>query len=222
MVSLILPTLNEAATVAAVIAKAKPFVDEILVIDGHSTDGTRAEALRAGAEVHLDHGRGKGDAVRVGFQRARGDVFVTMDSDGSHDPSDIPRLVQALRDGGYALVVGSRITGGSAELSGNLDRFLRRMGNRTITAGINWRFRQRLTDSQNGFRALRADVARTLDLREEITTIEQEMIFKVLARGGRVGEVPTFEAEREVGLSRIELRKVAWAYFWCWVRHLVL
>ena len=74
--------------------------------------------------------------------------------------------------------------------------------------GINWRYKVNLTDSQNGFRAIRTDVIRNLDLKENITTIEQEMTMKCLKKGHVVGEVPTHEYAREFGDSTIKLRKV--------------
>jgi len=87
-----------------------------------------------------------------------------------------------------------------------------------ITACINWRFHVCLSESQNGFRAIKTDVLRQLELRENITTIEQEMIMQTLKKGFRMAEVPTHEHERKVGTSHIKLRKVWLRYVYSLIR----
>jgi dolichol-phosphate hexosyltransferase len=114
-ISLILPTRNEAPGIAELIAAARPFADEIVVVDGHSTDGTAQIASATGVRVVLDGGRGKGDAYRVGIAAATRDIVVFMDADGSHEPADIPRLVAPIRDGDAECVIASRHKGGSDE-----------------------------------------------------------------------------------------------------------
>ena len=113
-------------------------------------------------------------------------------------------------------VVASRLRGGSSELHGGFDEFLRLAGSSFITACINWRFACQLSDSQNGFRAVRTSVLRQLDLRENTTTIEQEMTMKTLRHGWRMAEVPSHEhprVARRLAHSRVarrpSLRRVA-------------
>src|SRR5689334_20815710 len=84
-VTLAIPTLNEAPTIADVVAEGLPFVDEVLVVDGHSTDETRERAEAAGARVVLDPRKGKGAALRFALAEATTDVVVFMDADGSHE-----------------------------------------------------------------------------------------------------------------------------------------
>jgi dolichol-phosphate mannosyltransferase len=110
--------------------------------------------------------------------------------------------------------------GGSSELHGGLDEFLRLTGSSFITACINWRFGVRLSESQNGFRAIRTDVLRQLPLIEDITTIEQEMIIRTLRAGLRMAEVPAHEYARVHGASHIKVWKVAPRYVYSLVRHL--
>jgi len=95
------------------------------------------------------------------------------------------------------------------------------IGSQIITQGINWRFGVHLTDSQYGFRAIKTSVARALNLKENITTIEQEMIIKSLHRGFRLVEVPIHEYRRKYGLSVISLRRVSWQYVLSWLRYLL-
>ena len=220
LVSVVIPARNEAPSVGGVITRCRPHAGEIVVVDGHSTDATRAIAEGLGARVVLDGGRGKGDAIRVGIREAKGDVIVFIDADGSHDPDDIPRLVAPIAAGRADMVIGSRMRGGSDELHGEVLKFLRMVGSDIITLGINYRFGAGLTDTQNGFRAIRTEPARALHLEEEITTIEQEMVIKALAAGLRVAEVAAHEHERAHGHSRIVLRQVWFRYVYSWAKYL--
>jgi hypothetical protein len=118
--------------------------------------------------------------------------------------------------------VGSRPKGGSDELHGDLEKFARMIGSDIITLAINYRFGVRLSDSQNGFRAIGARCARDLHLREDLTTIEQEMVMQALHRGYRLQEVPAHEYARQHGASTIVLPRVAPRYLWCLLRGLVV
>ena len=94
------------------------------------------------------------------------------------------------------------------------------MGSSLITACINHRFHVRLSESQNGFRAIRTAVLRDLGLQENITTIEQEMIIKTLKKGYRMAEVPSHEHKRKAGYSKISVRKVAFRYVYSMIKYL--
>jgi dolichol-phosphate mannosyltransferase len=168
----------------------------------------------------LDRGRGKGDAVRCAIAEIRTAITVFVDADGSHDPNDIGRLVQPIIDDQADHVSASRLIGGSSELHGGFDEFFRLTGSSFITACINWRFGVRLSDSQNGFRAIRTDVLRQLGLTSDTTTIEQEMIMRSLGMQFRVAEVPSHEHERMAGTSHINIRRAALRYAVNLVQHL--
>jgi dolichol-phosphate hexosyltransferase len=178
---------------------------EVLVVDGRSTDETAARAEAAGARVVSDEGRGKGRAIRQVIPLVSSEVTVFMDADGSHDPDDIPRLVAPILSGEADHVSGSRLLGGSSELHGGFDEWARLAGSSFITACINKRYGVRLSDSQNGFRAIRTDVLKRLSLRSRHTTIEQELIVRTLRLGFVVGEVPTHEYPRRAGVSHISV-----------------
>ena len=222
-VTVVVPTRNEAANLLPVLAAARPYADELLVIDGHSTDGSRDIAAACGARVVLDDGRGKGAAIRRGIAEATGDILVFVDADGSHDPHDIPALVAPILAGEADHVSGSRMLGGSDELHATLHQFVRLFGSQVITLSINYTLGVRLTDCQNGLRAIRRDVARRLGLVENITTIEQEMIIKTVRRGYRLTEVATHEYRRANGESNFRVIDV-WPryvgtlayYLWVW------
>jgi dolichol-phosphate mannosyltransferase len=170
-VSVAIMTRNEEATIEEVVRAVLPHADETLVIDGHSSDRTREIAKSLGAKVFLDGGRGKGDGIRKAIEVATGDVIVFIDADCSHDPNDIPALVAPILKGESDLVVGSRWMGGSDELFGDLGKFIRSTGSAVITLSINYRWHVKLTDSQNGFRAISTRAARAIKLDEDIFTI---------------------------------------------------
>lgn len=219
-VSLVIPVLNEETGLRELIEKACPYAGEVLVIDGHSTDRSAAVAGACGARVHFDNRKGKGDALRCALPLVAREITVFMDADGSHDPDDIPKLVRPIVEGRADHVTGSRLLGGSSELHGGFDEFLRLTGSSFITACIGWRFRVQISDSQNGFRAVRTDVLRKLDLRENITTIEQEMIIKTLKAGFRLDEVPAHEYKRRAGRSHIRIGRVWFRYGYSLLKYL--
>ncbi len=221
-VTAVICTKNEAATLSEVIEAVKPRVDNVLVIDGHSTDGTREIAAELGAEVQLDNGRGKGAAIRQAIDYLECDIIVFIDADGSHDAADIPKLIEPIAKGNADLVIGCRITGGSDELAGDWGSFVRSTGSQIINLIVNWRFRVRLTDIQNGYRAVRTSCAKDLPLIENITTIEQEMAIKALKKRYRVLNVPSHEYRRKSGISRISVPRFACRYVWEVIRDAVL
>ncbi|MGA2070369.1 MAG: glycosyltransferase family 2 protein [Sedimentisphaerales bacterium] len=220
-ITIVIPCKNEEKTVQDIITKCQKYSDDIVVIDGHSTDKTREIAESMKARVFLDNKKGKGEGLRVGISKALKNIIVFIDSDGSHDPDEIPVLVQPIIEGKADHVTGSRGRGGSDELHGDLGKFMRMIGCDIITLGINYRFGVRLTDSQNGFRAIRRDVVRSLDLKENITTIEQEMIIKTLRKGYRMYEVPSHEYARRYGNSSIKVSKVWFRYIYSWLKYLL-
>jgi dolichol-phosphate mannosyltransferase len=222
MITVVIPTLNEALTVADIIKRSAAYSSDILVVDGHSTDDTAAIARSLGTKVIFDHRKGKGEAIRTAIDYLTREITVFIDADGSHDPDDIPALVHPILEGRADHVSGSRLIGGSSELHGGFDECFRLMGSSLITACINHRFKVKLSESQNGFRAIRTEVLRSLTLEENITTIEQEMIIKTLKKGYRMAEIPAHEHKRKAGYSKIDVKKVAFRYVYSMIKYLYL
>jgi dolichol-phosphate mannosyltransferase len=220
-VTVVIPARNEEGLIGDTIDAVRPACDEVLVVDGHSTDRTREIAAAHQARVILDHGKGKGQAMRLALEEATGEIVVFIDADGSHDPRDIPALVAPIRAGRADLVIGSRGRGGSDELHGTFEQLIRYIGSQIIMLGINYRWNVRFTDSQNGFRAIRRDVARSLGMTSNLTTIEQEMMMKALKKGYRVAEIPSHEYERKWGTSKVVVWKLWFAYVWSFLRNLI-
>jgi dolichol-phosphate mannosyltransferase len=220
-VTVVIPTKNEEGMIARIIEAVRPHSTEILVVDGHSTDRTRDIAEQHGARVILDARRGKGEALRRSFAEARHEILVFIDADGSHDANDIPKLVAPIRQGRADLVIASRTRGGSDELHGTVEQLLRYVGSQLIMLAINYRWNVRLTDSQNGFRAIRRDVALALGLRANLTTIEQEMLMRALRHRCRVVEIASHEFERQWGVSKVRVWRLWFAYLWSVLRNIV-
>jgi dolichol-phosphate mannosyltransferase len=220
-VTVVIPARDEEGLIGEIIDAVRPSCHEVLVVDGHSKDRTREIAATHGARVVLDHGKGKGQAMRLALEEATGDIVVFIDADGSHDPRDIPALVAPIAAGQADLVIGSRGRGGSDELHGTVEQLIRYIGSQIIMLGINYRWNVRLTDSQNGFRAIRRDVGRRLGLTSNLTTIEQEMMMKALKQGFRVSEIPSHEYERKWGTSKVVVWKLWFAYVWSFLRNLI-
>jgi glycosyltransferase involved in cell wall biosynthesis len=219
-VTVVVPSKNEAGLIGEIVDAVRPYGD-VLVVDGHSTDETREIAKAHGARVVLDGGRGKGQAIRQSLGETTSDIVVFIDADGSHDPKDIPALVAPIAAGAADLVIGSRGKGGSDELHGTLEQFIRYIGSQLIMLAINYRWNVRLTDSQNGFRAIRRDVAVALDMKSNLTTIEQEMLMLALKKGYRVDEIASHEYERRWGTSKVVVWKLWWAYIWSFLRNII-
>jgi dolichol-phosphate mannosyltransferase len=213
-VAVVIPAKDEAVTLPAVIEGVRPYCGELIVVDGRSRDGTPELAARLGARVIVDDGRGKGSALRLAAREAHSEVIVFVDADGSHDPNDVPRVAAPVLSGEFDLVIGSRRRGGSDELHSSFFEFVRLMGSEIIGLAINYRFGLRLTDYQNGLRAIRRDVMNALGTTQNSFTIEQEMSIKCIKRGFRVGEVPAHEYRRQAGASHIVVWRVGWLYVW--------
>ncbi|MFH2202072.1 MAG: glycosyltransferase family 2 protein [Elusimicrobiota bacterium] len=219
MVSAIITAKNEARTIAEAVQACKPHCDEIIVVDGHSDDGTSEIAEKAGARVIQDNGRGKGEATRLGLDQAKGDILIVLTSDGSDEYAKIPALIAPIRDGKADLVVGSRFEGGSEELSVNAEQLIRTMGNISLNVMINWRWNTYLTDVLNGFRAVSRSAYQDLDCRCDSAAVEVEMVVKALAFGYRVTNTPTHEYARKYGDTRLTVWKEGIKIYWCVFKH---
>lgn len=144
-----------------------------------------------------------------------------MDADGSHDPADIPKLVLPVVQDEADLCVGSRFTGGSEELSVNFSQLIRTIGNILMNIAINKRWGTNLTDTLNGFRAVRRQAVLKAGLKENKHTIEQEMVMKLLRYGYQVSNKPTHEYRRKFGESHINIWREWPIFVWCVIINLL-
>lgn len=220
-VAAVIPARNEAPTITDLVQRARPYAHRVVVMDGHSADGTPELARAAGATVVLDPGRGKGSAIRAALEAVDTDVVVFMDADGSHDPADIPTLALPIVRDEADLCVGSRFAGGSDELSVSVGQLVRTIGNISMNIAINKRWKVELTDTLNGFRAVRRSAVRSVGLVEDRHTIEQEMVMKMLRHRFRVCNAPTHEYARQHGASHINIWREWPKFVWCVVVNLL-
>jgi glycosyltransferase involved in cell wall biosynthesis len=184
----LVPAFNAEATIAAVIRDCKQFIDEVIVVDDGSSDGTADAARAAGADVVCQPwNRGKGAALKTGFAHALSegfDVVVTLDADGQHLAREIPKFLAARAESNADLIIGGR-----AHLFGEmLPR--RRMANRFSAAAIAWASRTNVTDSQSGFRLYSAKLLRSVRLRTDGYDLESEVIVHAGCLGFKVLTIP--------------------------------
>ncbi len=216
-VTVIIAAKDEEGGIAGIVEQVKPYADEVLVVDGHSKDRTREFAGQAGARVILDNGKGKGAAYKAGADDAKGNILVFIDADGSHEPDDIPKLVQQITSGQAGqvdMVVASRMMGGSDEFHGNVFNYIRMVGGGLITLVINMRYKTQLTDVLNGFRAIKKDVFLSLRLQANDFDIEHEMVIKCLKMGYKVKDVASHEYERKWGRSKLPTFRKSHIFLW--------
>jgi glycosyltransferase involved in cell wall biosynthesis len=221
LITVVILARDEERTIGEVVTSAMPMCGKVLVMDGRSSDATAERARAAGARVVQDPGLGKGAAIRASLNEAESEFVVFMDADGSHHAADIPSLVAPLVAGEADLCVGSRFAGGSDELSVSVAQLIRTIGNILMNIAINKRWNVELTDTLNGFRAARREVAKEVGLRENTHTIEQEMVMKFLRYGHRVVNVPTHEYKRQFGESHIRIWREWPKFVWCVIENTV-
>jgi glycosyltransferase involved in cell wall biosynthesis len=200
-ISVVIPTLNEAANLPHVFARLPENLFEVILVDGHSSDDTVAVArmLRPDIRVVLQTGRGKGNALAAGFEAADGEIIVMIDADGSTDPAEIPRYVDALLDGAD-FAKGSRFMdgGGSADITP-----LRRLGNRGLNAVVNGLYGTRYTDLCYGYNAFWRHCLPYMSVDCDGFEVETLINIRIAKAGLSVTEVPSFESERIAGESKL-------------------
>ncbi|MDP2767183.1 MAG: glycosyltransferase family 2 protein [Candidatus Methanoperedens sp.] len=186
-ITAILPAYNEEISIDSVILRARQHTDRVIVIDDGSSDATAEVAMLAGAEVirHPEN-RGKGAALKTGFEAANGaDIIVTLDSDGQHNPEEIPKLVAPILKGEADIVNGSRYITGNR----NDTPFYRRIGQSVLDKVTNMNSGLAITDTQSGFRAFATHAVPVFRFKSNGLAIESEMLADAAKAGLRIKEV---------------------------------
>ena len=207
-VSVVIPTLNEAKNLPYVLPRIPDWVHEVILVDGHSSDGTVeiAQELRPDVRVEMQRGKGKGDALRQGFEAASGDIIIMLDADGSTDPAEIPAFVGLLR-AGADFVKGSRFLqgGGTADMP-----FYRRFGNWGLMTLVRLIFGGHYSDLCYGYNAFWSCYLPRLHPDTNGFEIETSLNVRALRAGLKVMEVPSFEARRIYGDSHLRTIPDGW------------
>lgn len=190
--TVIIPAYNEERSIGEVVKQTQKFADEVIVVDDCSTDNTKELCERLGAKVVTnEHRKGYIGAIKTGFERANHEIIVTLDADGEHNPSDIPRLVEPILRREADLVLGKREN-------------IPRISEKFINSLTN--LRVKVADSGTGFRALKKELASKLNLKGKCTC--GTLALEANHYGARIVEVPIIL--RHISKER----NVAWSHFW--------
>lgn len=205
-VTILIPTKNEEDGIGWVIDEFKKLgYNNILVIDGHSTDRTREIAEAKGAKVVLQSGRGKGQAVAEAFKMIDTPVVVIIDGDGTYDPKDVEKMLQPIERGMADHVIGNRLINFE---KGAFTR-LNLIGNKIF----NWFFRfiygVEVHDLLTGYRALTRELYKSVELERHGFEIETELTVETIAKGFRLAEVPINYYKRK-GKANLHPIKDGW------------
>jgi glycosyltransferase involved in cell wall biosynthesis len=206
-VSVVIPTYNEARNIAWVLRRL-PAVDEVILVDGRSTDATVAvaRAIRPDIRVVFETTPGKGAALRAGFTAARGDLVLMIDADGSMNPAEIERFIQLL-SAGHQFVKGSRFLpgGGTTDMTP-----LRRLGNHALMTVANILYGRRFSDLCYGYCGFERQSLLALGLDADGFEIETQICVRAAKAGLRTAEVPSFESPRMNGESNLNTFRDGW------------
>jgi glycosyltransferase involved in cell wall biosynthesis len=200
-VSVVIPAVNERQNLPVVLRSLPPGVFEVILVDGHSSDDTIevAQATRPDIRIVRQSRHGKGNALISGFEAARGEIIVALDADGSSNPEEISRFVEALARGAD-FAKGSRFLdgGGSADIT-----LVRRIGNRILRFSVNVLHGTRYSDLCYGYNAFWRKCLPALQLDCDGFEVEALMNIRAARAGLRVVEVPSYEAKRLYGQSNL-------------------
>ena len=207
LISVVIPVFNEELTIGNVIERLTlvmqkhGFKYEIIVVDDFSVDRSLDFSKRLGVRVFsLKKHMGKGYALRAGFAKVKGEIITTIDSDGSHRPEELPRLLTPILLNRSDLVIGSRYLGQTPVAA----RKLNAAGVRIFNFLVKILTRTNVSDSQSGYRVMKNNVLQSMRLKSRGYEIESEMLVKTARNGFRVMEVPISFEQRTYGTSRLD------------------
>ena len=187
-VCILIPAYNGSRTIGELVQNLFRYVGAVIVVDDGSYDDTYLKAKDAGAVV-LKHNknRGKGAALRTGFEYAAGEGYeavITIDADGQHDWRDVPLFINEAENGNADIILGTRM--------GNCEGmpFIRLLTNVVTSRIVSFLSRQKITDSQMGYRLIRREVLENVNLITSNYDMESEILLKAARKGFRITEIP--------------------------------
>ena len=221
LVSVLVPVYNEEDTIALIVERirAAPYNTEIICVDDCSTDGTKAILARLLADgkihqaIYQEINRGKGAAVRAAISASRGDIVIVQDADLEYNPADWPALFEPLIEGRADAVFGSRFLGGTHRVL----YYWHAVGNSLLTTLSNMFSNLNLSDMECCYKAVRGELARSLELRSERFGFEPEITARLAHFNARIFEVPVSYS----GRTYLEGKKITWRDGFAALLHIV-
>ncbi|MFX1500696.1 MAG: glycosyltransferase family 2 protein [Promethearchaeota archaeon] len=217
LISIVIPVFNEEYSIKKVIKKIpNHYSYEIIIVDDGSTDNS----IKKVREINdqnikiIQHGKNKGygAALLTGFRNTAGNIIVTLDSDGQHDPKEIPNLIEPIISNKADMVIGSRYLGKSHYKI----PLYTRLGEYFVNTCLRLLFRQKVTNNQCGFRAISSEIInRFTNLRQIGMGFSTELIFKVAFYKFKIIEVPISVNPRYFGSSYVQLFKITKSILSC-------
>ena len=204
MVSVVIPTLNEAGNILETlitIEKEVAYPKEIIVVDGDSTDGTKEIVMDTNCRLIIEPRRGYGIALRTGMKHAKGDIVVMVDGDGTYEVRHINRLLDTMIKNDAEMCLATRMFDPNKAMG--LVNFV---ANKIMTFCFDMLFMQFLSDTQSGFRAISHSAIEKVELSEEDMSFATEMLVEFAKKGFKMVEVPSFYKSRKYGKTK--LRKI--------------
>jgi glycosyltransferase involved in cell wall biosynthesis len=203
LISVVLPTLNEAGTILEAINtidRDLSYPKEIIVVDGNSTDGTIEIVKDTNlCKLIIEPRRGYGVALRTGMKNAKGNIIVMVDADGTYEFKHINRLVSRMLEKDADMVLATRMYDPKKAMG-----FLNFLGNKVITFSFDFFYSQFLSDSQSGFRAISHDAINNVTLKETDMAFATEMLIQFAREGYNMVEIPTTYKSRKYGKTKLK------------------
>jgi len=201
MVSVVIPTLNEAGNIREAIEtldRELAFPKEIIIVDGNSTDGTLDIVRNSNCKLIIEPRRGYGLALRRGMMEAKGDVVVMVDGDGTYEFKHVNRLLERMMDTDAEMCLATRMYDPNKAMG--LFNFV---GNKIITFCFNMVYKQALSDTQSGFRAISHSAIEKVDFKETDMAFATEMLILFAKQGFKMVEVPSNYKVRKYGKTKL-------------------
>ena len=203
--SIILVCKNEAKNLEYIIPVLLDHSDEVILVDGHSNDGTMELCKKFNIKFLLDNKIGKGDAQKIAIKEAKNKYVLFVDGDGSHDLEDIDKLYNEVKYNNFDLAIGSRMSGGSLDIISNTSfiGFIRFVGNNFLVLLFNKIFKSCLTEVLYSFRCVNKDSFLKANITANKFDIELDMLIKFKLKKFRITEIPSREFKRIHGVSKL-------------------
>ncbi|MFB3888119.1 MAG: glycosyltransferase family 2 protein [Candidatus Bathyarchaeia archaeon] len=202
MVSIVIPTLNEAGSIGEALTtldKAITYPKEIIVVDGNSTDGTIEIAKDSNCRLIIEPKRGYGVALRTGMRNAKGNIVIMVDGDGTYEFKHVNMLVDKMIETDADLCLATRMYD-----KGKCMGMMNFVGNKLLTFCFNMLYKQNLSDSQSGFRAISHAAIEKVEFGETDMAFATEMLIKFAKKGFKMVEVPTEYKVRKYGKTKLK------------------